>query len=115
MSCLPCIQDRVRKLEPAWLGAAAAVGGLGLAIFKDHRLLAGAIGAAAVIALGIWRQGHCDCGGAAAAADAGDAPSSSSSAFAAEPDKDDPVRMSVEQAFTDPAASLRTATPRACA
>ena len=62
--------ERIRSLEAAWLGAAAAVAGAGVAIFKGHRIVAGLVGGGAVLAFALWRQGHsccADCAGKAAA------------------------------------------------
>lgn len=58
----------ITELEPAWYGAAAAVAGALAVLVPGHRLLAGAAGGVAVLAIGLLRkQGGCSCGGTATA------------------------------------------------
>lgn len=45
----------VRDLEVPWFGAAAAVAGAAAAMAPGHRLLAGLLGGAAVLAIGVAR------------------------------------------------------------
>lgn len=66
MSCAPCIWDKFRHLEPTWYGVAGGAAVAGAALFPGRRVVAGAIAAVAVLALGIARGGKCGCGDHAA-------------------------------------------------
>lgn len=56
----------VTKLSPGWFGAAASVAGAGILLVPQHRVLAGIVGGAAVLAIALYqasRSGSCcdDC------------------------------------------------------
>lgn len=49
---------RVYRLSPAWLGAVAGGAVAGATVVPTRRVLAGAIGGGAVLALALWRAGE---------------------------------------------------------
>jgi hypothetical protein len=48
---------RLYRLSPAWLGAVAAGAVAGATVLPARRVLAGAVGGGAVLALALWRAG----------------------------------------------------------
>jgi hypothetical protein len=79
------IVDKLKRMSPAWYGAAAGAAVAGATLFPDARLFSGLLGAGAVLALGLYVTPCCDsCADAAADAshatpqDAAPAPAASS-------------------------------------
>ena len=59
--------DRITSLSPTWIGAAAAAAAAAAAIVKEHRIAAGALAGAGVLAFALYVTGR-GCSSCAAAA-----------------------------------------------
>jgi hypothetical protein len=78
------IVDKLKRMSPAWYGAAAGAAVAGATLFPDARLFSGLFGAGAVLALGLYVTPCCDsCADAAAATDTSHASSQDAPAPAA--------------------------------
>lgn len=51
--------DKIKKLDVAWYGAAAGAAAAGAALVPNHRIFAGIVGGALVLAIGVWRSPCC--------------------------------------------------------